>query len=98
VVRYYAEVNEETLDSGIQGHHRADVVKSLETSSSFPTALLSLLLLLGDWPCCIAGLEYVNLPARVVTGGLGVTHSSFGFRSVHFNFGNRGQLAITGRG
>ena len=64
MVRYYAEVNEEALDSGIQGHHRADVVKSLESSSPFPTALLSFLLLHGDWPRCIAGLEYVSLPAR----------------------------------
>jgi hypothetical protein len=39
-MRYYAEVNEEALDSGIQGHHLADVVKSLETSSPFLTALL----------------------------------------------------------
>jgi hypothetical protein len=32
----------------------------------------------------------------VVTGGPGVDHSSFGFRTVYFNFGSRGQLAIAG--
>jgi hypothetical protein len=34
----------------------------------------------------------------VVTGGPGVDHTSFGFRSVYFNFGSRGLGAITGGG
>jgi hypothetical protein len=43
-VRCYAEVNEEAMDSGIPGHYRADVVKSLEISFPFsPTSLLFLI-------------------------------------------------------
>jgi hypothetical protein len=34
----------------------------------------------------------------VVTGGPGVNHLSFSFRTVYFNFGSRGQLAVAGGG
>jgi hypothetical protein len=83
VVRHYAEVNEEAMDGVIQGHHRADVVKSLEISFPFPH-LSSL-----PYCCCIVigrvALRDWNMSVYrtvVVTGGPGVDHSSFGFRSV----------------
>jgi hypothetical protein len=97
VVRYYAEVHEEAMDRGIQGHHRADVVKGLEISFSFPhrpslpfcCCMVIGRVALWDWNTS------VYRPV-VVTGGPGVDHSSFGFRTVCFNFGSRGQLAIAG--
>jgi hypothetical protein len=91
------DVNEEAMDSGIQVHHRTDVVKSLEISFSFPHC--------PSLPfCCCLVIGHVALRdwntsayrPVVVTGGLGVDHSSFGFRTVYFNFGSHGQLAITG--
>jgi hypothetical protein len=97
VVRYYAEVNEEALDSAIQGHHRTDVVKSLEISFSFPhrTSLpFCCCMVIG----CVALRDWSTSAYRpvVATGGPGVDHSSFGFCTVYFNFVSHGQLAITG--
>jgi hypothetical protein len=98
VVRYYAEVNEEAVESGIQSHHRADDVKSLEISFSFPhrpsLPFCCCCMLIGR----VAMLDWNPSTYRsvVVTGGPGVDLSSFGFLTVYFNFGSRGQLTIAG--
>jgi hypothetical protein len=95
MMRYYAEVNVEALDCGIQGHHGAEVEKGLEISCPFPQVPYL------PYCCCTVigrvALRDWNTSAYqplVVTGGPGVGHSSFGFRTVYFNFESRGQLAI----
>jgi hypothetical protein len=85
------------MDSGIQGHHQADVEKG---SRNFlpPPHRPSL-----PFCCCMVigrvALRDWNMSAYrpvVVTGGPGVDDLSFGFRTVYFSFGSRGQLAIAG--